>query len=136
MKIVLLALDQARAARAVAGTAEHVRPEDSLWVIASAPVDGARTLVPRHLPRPYSPDTSLLLADRLRRTARLYVAGHAVWRALRRDREVARLVLGADLVVLGDEVSLRSAWNIARRTGVTCWGRIATIPYARRLLGA
>lgn len=131
MKVLLLAFDPARAAAAAGHTRAQLADGDELVVVSTAPIDGERVYIPPSLPGGYSPDESLSMGARLARTACLYRENHAAWRALRRDAGFVALVRWADLVVIGDELSVRTAWNAARRSSTPVWGRISTIGYAR-----
>lgn len=134
MRVLLLALDPVRAVRTAEQTRAHLEDGDHLRIVTSRGMEGEDVYIPSGVEGTYSPDESLALPARLLRTLRIYAANHRTWHALRRDREFVRLVHWADLVVLGDEVSIRSAWNVARRTATPVWGRISTIPYARAVV--
>lgn len=131
MKVLLLAFDPTRLAAIVRHTRSHLQAADELMVVSTAEVAGESTYVPGTLRVDYSSDQSLALTARVRRTLRLYRANLESWRALRRDVGFVALVRWADLVVIGDEVSVRTAWQVSRHSSTPVWGRISTIPYAR-----
>lgn len=131
MKVLLLAFDHARAAEAARQTHDQLTDEDELTVVSSVPIEGEQVYIPRLLRAVYSPDASLALTARLRRTLRLYWENQVAWRALRHDAGYVALVRRADLIVTADELSVRSAWNTARLAHTPVWGRISTIGFAR-----
>ena len=45
-----------------------------------------------------------------------------------------RSLADADLVIVGDDVSVRAGRHVAHRLGRRVWGRISTAPYAIRSL--
>lgn len=131
MKFVLLALDADHAPKAVASMQAQLEDGDQLKVVATKHIADIDVYLPAGAQRDYSLSDSMALLDRLARTVQLYFANHALWRALRADRGFINLVEWADMVVLGDELSMRTAWQVARRSSTPVWGRIATVGYAR-----
>lgn len=129
MKIVLLALDAQRAPGSVAKLAAVLGPEHPFEALTTAPVD-VPGMVLSPAPKPYSPDESLRAVDRLRRTVAIAIANRRNYTALRRDAGALEFLADADLVVVGDDISVRAGRDVAHRLGRRVWGRISTAPYA------
>ena len=129
MKIVLLALDAQRATGSISKLAGVLGADQPFQALTTAAVD-----VPGHVlspaPKPYSPDESLAVVDRLRRTAAIALANRRNYTALRSDSLALEFLADADLVIVGDDVSVRAGRDVAHRLGRQVWGRISTAPYA------
>ena len=129
MKIVLLALDAQRAPSSISKLAGVLGPDQPFHALTTTPVDApGHVLSPA--PKPYSPDESLRAVDRLRRTAAIAVANRRNYVALRSNPLALEFLADADLVIVGDDVSVRAGRDVAHRLGRRVWGRISTAPYA------
>lgn len=133
MKIVLLALDPRRAPVSAGKLAAVLGPERPFEALTTTAVD-VRGMVLSPAPRPYSPDDSLRAVDRLRRTGAIALANHRNFTALRANPLALEFLADADLVIVGDDVSVRAGRDVAHRLGRRVWGRISTAPYAIRSL--
>ena len=128
MNIVLLALDGARAPHTVSKLAAVLGPDRPFSVVSPTSLD-APGVVLNPEPRPYSPDESLRAIDRIRRTAALAGANRRNFTGLRASASAMALLADADLVVVGDDVSVRAGRFVAHSLGRRVWGRISTVGY-------
>ena len=131
MRIVLLALDPRRAPDSVSKLAGVLGPEQPFEALTTVAVEAPGLLL-APARRPYSPDDSLRAVDRLRRTGAIAVANRANFTALRASARALDFLADADLVIVGDDVSVRAGRYVAHRLGRRVWGRISTAPYAIR----
>ena len=131
MKIVLLALDPQRAPASVSKLTAVLGPEQPFHTLTTVAVD-APGMVLAPAPKPYSPDDSLRAVDRLRRTGVIALANRTNFTALRASARALDFLADADLVIVGDDVSVRAGRYVAHRLGRRVWGRISTAPYAIR----
>lgn len=129
MKLVLLALDPVRAPRSVQKLAAVLGADQEFTAVSTVPL-AVPGVVLAPAPKPYSPDDSLRVVDRLRRTGQIAAANRRNLVALRTSAPATAFLADADLIVVGDDVSVRAGRDIAHRLGLRVWGRISTVPYA------